>query len=130
MLVNRKTGEPATYPKTAAYRTQVWLQDHVLLMSRERVEQLAAEVRDKPAFLCGIPGNGHEMFDLFEKVICLVIDKETMLHRVSSRTTNPFGKAPAERELILRHHEPTIAWYRTHGASMVEGGQPITRRRR
>jgi dephospho-CoA kinase len=67
MWVDRKTGEPATYPKTAAHRTQTWLQDHVLLMSRDRVERLAAEARDKPVLLCGIPGNGHEMIELFER---------------------------------------------------------------
>jgi hypothetical protein len=54
-----------------------------------------------------------------------VIDRETMLQRVLTRTTNEFGKAPAERELILRHYEPTLAWYRAHGASMVDAEQPV-----
>jgi dephospho-CoA kinase len=125
-LVNRESGEAATYPANAGDRTKKWLDEHALRMTRERVELLRAEATDKLVFLCGIPGNAHEMTDKFDRIICLVINRETMLQRVLTRRTNEFGKAPAERELILRHHEPTLEWYRAHGASMVDGEQPLS----
>jgi hypothetical protein len=111
---NRESGEPAEYGEGG----------DMSLMSRERVEGLREQARGKPVFLCGIPGNALDMADLFDEVICLVIDEDTMLDRVATRTTNVFGRAPAERELILRNREPTIEAYRAFGALMVDGAQP------
>jgi hypothetical protein len=112
---NRASGEPAEYGEGG----------DVFLMSRQRVEGIREQARGKPVFLCGIPGNALDMADLFDEVICLVIDEDTMLDRVATRTTNVFGRTPAERELILRHREPTIEAYRAFGALMVDGAQPI-----
>jgi dephospho-CoA kinase len=121
---SRVSGERVEYPEDANDRTHEWLAMHEFLMSRQRVE-LRAQASGKRVFLCGIPVNALGMADLFDKIICLVIDEATMLDRVAARTPNPFGKAPAERELILRSREPTIEAYRRSGALMIDGAQPI-----
>jgi dephospho-CoA kinase len=122
---SRVSGERVEYPEDANDRTHEWLAMHEFLMSRQRVEELRAQASGKRVFLCGIPVNALGMADLFDKIICLVIDEATMLDRVAARTPNPFGKAPAERELILRSREPTIEAYRRSGALMIDGAQPI-----
>ena len=122
---NRETGEAAEYPENVSDRTHTWLAQHEFLMERSRITELRSHTKERFVFLCGIPGNALGMADLFDTIICLVIDEHTMLDRVASRTANPFGKAPAERELIIRYREPTIDAYRTIGALMVDATRPI-----
>lgn len=70
-------------------------------ISRAEVEALAARTQDKTTFLCGSAENEVDVWDLFDLVVCVVVDNETLRDRLLTRTTNTFGKHPEELAAAL-----------------------------
>ena len=121
---SRKTGERIEYPNDPALRTPDWHADHEYKMSRDRIEELSLTAQSKPVFLCGAALNDLELKEYFEKIICLVIDLESVKQRLGSRKTNSFGKAPDELVGIIERHDAVIDKYRAAGAVMVSTNKP------
>jgi uridine kinase len=77
-------------------------------------------------FLCGCVENEDEVcWDLFDLVICVVIDNETLRHRLLTRTTNSFGKHPEELAAAVGHNDHVESTYRRFGATIVDGTRPL-----
>lgn len=116
----------------ASGRTVIDLPDPVPLerfawrISRTNVESLAARARQTVAFLFGSVENEVDVWDLFDLVVCLVSDNETLRARLHSRTTNPFGKQPDELAAVLGWNETVESIYRRSGATIVDGRQPVS----
>ncbi len=122
--VDRVTGEVVIDPP---YPVPVgWLERFGWQMSRPMIEDLAVKMTDKAVFVCGAPENEAEVLDLFDQVICLVIDNETLRERLLTRTTNAFGKHPEEMAAALRENEDSETKYRAMGAVVVDGTRPST----
>ena len=94
-------------------------------MSAERVRELAEQAKTKLIFVCGIPANDNEFREYYDKIICLVIDEETMKQRVATRTTNEFGKSSDELKLMLYWHGKMLERYKEWGATMIDAAQPL-----
>lgn len=122
---NIETGEQVQRPGPPV-RPADWYEHHAYRMSPERVKALAERAKDKVIFLCGIPSNDLELAEYYDKVICLVIDEETMRHRVANRDTNTFGKSPDELQLMLYWHGKMLERYEKHGAAMINAMKPIS----
>jgi len=71
-----------------------WLDRFAWRISRAEAEALAAHVPASTAFLCGSAENEANVRDLFDLVVCLVVDDETLRDRLLTRTSNAFGKHP------------------------------------
>src|SRR5271155_3794326 len=71
-----------------------WLARFGWKINRAEVETLSRRTHDKRAFLCGSVENEEVVRDLFNQIICLVADNETIRARLGARTTNAFGKHP------------------------------------
>ncbi|MCX2953523.1 dephospho-CoA kinase [Lentzea sp. NEAU-D7] len=121
--VDRVSGQVVAAPPDPV--PQGWLDRFGWRMSRERVEDLAARARETDVFLCGYVENEAEVLDLFDLVICVVIDDETMRERLRTRTTNSFGKHPEELAAALEHNARLEAAYRARGAVVVDGTRPL-----
>lgn len=106
-------------------RSTDWYDKHAYLISPIRVKALAGKAINKPIFLCGIPANDLELAEYYDKVICLVIDEETMKQRIASRDTNDFGKSPDELKLMLYWHGKMLERYKDFGAIMIDASQPL-----
>jgi dephospho-CoA kinase len=66
------------------------------------VLQLLAE--DGPTlYMSGTVSNQGRFYDRFDAVVLLSAPADALLDRISSRTTNDYGKSLEERELILTH---------------------------
>jgi dephospho-CoA kinase len=66
-------------------------------------ERMAALLeRPGPVVVGGCVRNQGLFRERFDAVVLLSAPVEVMLRRLATRTANPFGKAPAERERILR----------------------------
>jgi hypothetical protein len=52
--------------------------------------------------------NYEELWDLFDVKICLILDETMIRERLTERSRNLFGKAPAELEAILRFNAPVV----------------------
>jgi predicted ATPase len=49
--------------------------------------------------------NQGRFYDRFDAVVLLSAPASALLNRIQTRATNPYGKRPAERELVLRQPE-------------------------
>ena len=68
----------------------------------KRIAQLLAE--DGPTlYVSGTVSNQGRLYDRFDAVVLLSAPVGVLLGRIATRTTNDYGKAEEERELILTH---------------------------
>ena len=105
--------------------SQAWFEDHRWLLRRSRVQELAEDAGTQTTFLCGLVQNDEELWDLFDVKICLILDEPTIRERLGQRSGNPFGRAPAELEAILRINGPLVAKYTALGADLIDSSQPV-----
>lgn len=121
--VDRVSGQVVADPPDPV--PQGWLDRFGWRISRARVEGLVAEAGERDAFLCGCVENEAEVWDLFDVVVCLVIDDATMRERLRTRTSNSFGKHPEELAAALAHNVHVEARYRGLGAVIVDGTRSL-----
>lgn len=75
--------------------------------------------------LFGAVANEGEVWDPFDRVGCLVVDDATVRHRLATRTSNAFGKHPADLERILEWNRELESSYRRAGATIIDGTRPV-----
>lgn len=123
---NMATGKFVSFPENPNERDNKWHDVHKWRMSRQKVEELAQHAKNKLVFLCGSPNNADDMLDLYDQVICLTLDKASLQHRLTNRTSNDYGKGPDELNSILGWHDSFQERYRSSGAIMVDASKPVT----
>src|SRR5579871_6319572 len=69
----------------------------------ERIAELLAGDERPPLYVSGTVSNQGRFYDRFDAVVLLSAPANVLLSRIETRDNNPYGKAPDERELILRH---------------------------
>lgn len=114
--VNRNTDQVIHAVETGRL-SQDWFRDHRWILVRSRDEELAA-ARTQTTFLCGLVENDEELWYIFDMKICLMLDETAIRERLAQRSGNPFGKAPAELEVVLRFNGPFITKCAALGASL------------
>jgi dephospho-CoA kinase len=95
----------------------VWRQD--------RIAELLAREREVPLFVSGTVSNQGRFYPRFDAVILLSAPAEVLLGRIESRTTNDYGKAAEERELILEHLAEVEPLLRATCTHEVDAAQPV-----
>jgi hypothetical protein len=121
--VDRASGQAVAdppYPVPAG-----WLDQFGWRISRAEVEGLAGTALGQNAFLCGSAENEADVRDLFDLMICLVIDNQTLEDRLRSRTTNAFGQHPEELAAALDDNDAVESSYRRLGATIIDGSWPL-----
>jgi hypothetical protein len=71
------------------------------LWREDRMSALLSQERDEPLFVSGCTSNQGKFYDRFDAVVLLTAPTDVLLERLATRTTNPFGREPAERDRIL-----------------------------
>jgi dephospho-CoA kinase len=105
-------------------RTPKFLQTHSRDILRPVVEKLAVKAKDKTVFLCGDPMNEDELRDLFEEVFALVADKQTIKHRLATRTNNQWGKEPYELEFTFSFHKKALEDAKKYNYVTIDATKP------
>ncbi|WP_219468041.1 AAA family ATPase [Nonomuraea rhizosphaerae] len=121
--VGRTEGEIVVDPPDPV--PEGWLDRYGWAIVRERVEALAEKSRSRIAFLCGSVENEEDVRDLFDLVVCLVIDEDTLRHRLATRTTNTFGRHPEELAAALKWNPRMRAIYESRGAMVIDASAPV-----
>ena len=119
---DRKSGQVVTNPPDPV--PAGWLDRFGWKISRAEVETLSRRMHDKTTFLCGSAENEEAVRDLFDHMICLVADNETIRDRLGGRTTNPFGRHPEELAAALGWNDVVECRYRRLNATIIDGTQP------
>jgi hypothetical protein len=101
-----------------------WLDRYGWQISRAKVTALAARARGTTVFLCGSAENESDVLDQFDRVVCLVIDGETLRRRLTTRTTNSFGQHPEELAAAVAANDGAESAYRRLGAVIVDATRP------
>lgn len=86
------------------------------LWDEPRIEALLDEPAE-PLFVFGLEENGVPFLPRFDAVVLLTAPLDVLERRLATRTTNPFGKEPAELEQIradVREVEPRLRRVATH----------------
>jgi dephospho-CoA kinase len=117
--VDRTSGQVAPNPPDPV--PAGWLERFGWEISRAEVQALAKNMCDQSAFLCGSAENEVDVRDLFDHMICLIADNETIKNRLLTRTTNAFGKHPEELVAALEWNDNAEARYRRLGATIIDG---------
>jgi dephospho-CoA kinase len=119
------TGEQVNWPRDASGRSKEWFDKHAFKMVPARIQQFAKAAKNKTIFLCGQSIHDHEIWDLFDQIIYMAVDKQTLKNRLATRTTNEFGKTPAELEHILAVHDSFQEKHEEHGAITIDAGKSL-----
>ena len=121
--VHRLTGEAAVNPPYPAQAG--WLDDFDWKVRPEAVQSLATSMASEVGFLCGGFENHADVWPLFDRVVCLVLDEATLRDRLASRTTNHFGKHPEELRAAVRWRRVVEDLYRNCGAAIIDATQSL-----
>jgi hypothetical protein len=120
--VDRTSGQVVSNPPDPV--PAGWLAHFGWKINRAEVETLSRRTHDKTAFLCGSAENEEVVRDLFDHMICLVADNETIRDRLGTRTTNAFGRHPEELVAALGWNDDAEVRYRLLGATIIDGTLP------
>jgi hypothetical protein len=68
-----------------------------------RIAELLAAEGEASLFVAGTATNQGRFYPSFDAVVLLSAPVDVLLERIERRTTNPYGKSPEERALVLTH---------------------------
>lgn len=91
----------------------------------ERIAELLADDEGPSLYVSGTVSNQGRFYDRFDAVVLMCAPADVLLSRIENRTTNPYGKTAAQRDLILRHLaeiEPLLRRTCTHE---IDATQPL-----
>src|SRR6516225_11575869 len=69
----------------------------------DAITALLASHRHGHLFVAGCKTNQGKFYSQFDRIALLSAPADVLLARIAARTSNPYGKHPAERALILQH---------------------------
>jgi dephospho-CoA kinase len=101
-----------------------WVDDG-WLWREDRIAGLLAENGDATLFVSGCVSNQGKFYDRFDAVVLLSAPAEVLVERIGSRTTNDYGKSPAERELVLDHLETVEPLLRETSTHELDASRPL-----
>jgi broad-specificity NMP kinase len=88
-----------------------------------RVRELAADDAEDLAFFCGGSRNHPQFLDVFDKVLVLDVDLETLRRRLADREPDDWGGNDAQKAFILDLH-PTRAG--VPEGTIIDTNRPLT----
>lgn len=88
------TDEPGWTAWSEREAGYVWCED--------RIAELLAAAEGPPLFVSGTVSNQGRFYPWFDEIVLLSAPAEVILRRIEGRTTNSYGKAPGERDAVLR----------------------------
>ena len=104
----------------------VWSdEENGYLWREDRIAELLARDREVPLYVSGTVSNQGRFYSQFDAIVLLSAPAEVLLARIDTRTTNPYGKAAEERELILGHLAEVEPLLRATCTHEIDAAQPV-----
>lgn len=100
-------------------RTPQFIKTHGWFVPKATVEEVRQEAKDKLGFLCGALDNYDELHTLFNGIIALYVDDETLKSRLSTRSPREWGTQEHELRQTLERHRIVYDKWRNMGAVIV-----------
>ena len=102
-----------------AERDWIWRED--------RIRRLLATEDADVLFVCGCKSNQRKFYSWFDHVVLLSAPTPLLLERLVTRTTNPYGKDPAERDRVLHYIRTVEPLLRGSASLEVDTSAPLER---
>lgn len=119
---NKLTNQRVTYPNKPS---EQWYQEHCYRLMPEAVRRLKKKAANKTIFLSGTASNEDEVWDLFDDVLFLSIDLETLKSRILNRTNNDYGQQPHEMEEIIQKYHADQEKCQRLSLTRIDATMPI-----
>jgi dephospho-CoA kinase len=126
--IDRKTGQVVPFPHhDKQFDFHDWYEHHEWELSPTKVVHLKrrADKEKIPIFLCGSASGEDKVWHLFDQVIALIIDEETLKHRLATRTNNQYGKTPEELAIELSLYKTYKDTMKNRGALTIDATRPL-----
>lgn len=91
----------------------------------DRIAELLSVDAGPTLYVSGTVSNQGRFYPGFDAVVLLSAPAEVLLSRIDRRTANPYGKAPDERELILRHLVDVEPLLRASCTHEIDATRPV-----
>jgi shikimate kinase len=105
----------------------VWSEtDGGYVWREEPIGELLARDAGRSLYISGTVSTQARFYDRFDAVVLLSAPAAVLLSRIETRTTNPYGKTAAQREIVLRdlaEVEPLLRRTCTHE---IDATQPLS----
>lgn len=122
--VNKATGKSTTVPPIEQ-RSADWFDQHEWRVSRPAIEELKESSAGKNVYLCGTATTENLVWDLFDKILYLNIDENTLKTRIANREDNDFGKTDDELQLILERYRTAQENLGNLAVTIIDATSPI-----
>jgi shikimate kinase len=76
-------------------------------------------------FVAGCKTNQGKFYDLFDHIVLLSAPIDVLLTRIATRTSNAYGKHPAERALIVQHLSEVEPLLRATSTVEIDAAAPL-----
>ena len=93
------------------------------LWDEPRMSRLLAD--HSTVAVSGTVDNQGRFYDLFEHVVLLSAPVDVLVERVTSRTNNPYGKAPEQRAEMVRYVAEVEPLLRRGATVELDGRRPV-----
>ena len=120
--IDTSTGRVVPFPTERSEGDTVDLE---FVVHHDKLAALAEATSARVAYLCGGAGHEFRFWDLLAEVVYLNVDDDTLASRLTSRTDNGYGKAPAELSGILEANGIWANTYRARGAVVLDATRPL-----
>ena len=90
------------------------------------IAELLAGDDGNALYVSGTVSNQGRFYARFDAVVLLSAPAEVLMRRIETRTTNDYGKAREERELILQHLAEVEPLLRTTCTHEIDATQPLS----
>ena len=98
--------------------------DHV--WDEQAVTQLLDSATANNLFLAGCVSNQGMFYDRFNAVVLISVDRDVLLQRIASRSSNAYGKDEVERAAIIADLELVEPLLRATATTELDGALPVT----
>lgn len=95
------------------------------LWREDRIAALLAGAADGTVFISGCVANQGKFYSRFAAIVLLSAPVDVLLDRVASRRTNRYGKADAERALILHDIRTIEPLLRVGATAEIDTRRPV-----
>jgi dephospho-CoA kinase len=92
----------------------------------EAIHSLLADQGGGSLFVAGCKTNQGKFYPQFDHVVLLSAPADVLLARIAARTSNPYGKRPGERALILRDLAEVEPRLRASATVEIDASAPLS----
>lgn len=121
---NKSTNELVVIPPTDK-RTPEWFDEHEWRIYPEAIKDLKNQAASKDIFICGVAASDGDILPLFDKILYLDIDDDTLKHRLSSRSDNDYGQNDFEVSEILGRKRALDLKYAKLKVTKIDATKPL-----